>query len=177
MYTAALREFEAHAFLGAGFEVHESLHVLEHTLRSLPTVDSPVKLRRARRHDLSSVLSVDHQAFEPFWQLDEAGIREAIAATPSARYRVADNGAVVGYAICGRADSVGFIQRLAVHPQVLRSGIGSALIVDALRWLKRRGVRQALVNTQPGNSPALSLYQRLGFTLREEPLLVLTWHR
>jgi ribosomal protein S18 acetylase RimI-like enzyme len=56
---------------------------------------------------------------------------------------------------------------LAVAPQVRRQGIGQGLLLDGLHWMRRRGVRRAVVNTQVGNEAALSLYYDTGF--RREP--------
>ena len=104
---------------------------------------------------------VDRAAFPPFWQFDAHGLDEALRATPRTRFRAAvgpgeGGAAVVGYAICGRSGSRGFVQRLAVHPDAHRQGIGRGLLLDGLRWMRRRGVRRAVVNTQLGNDAALS---------------------
>jgi GNAT superfamily N-acetyltransferase len=65
------------------------------------------------------------------------------------------------------------VQRLAVHPAVQGRGIGAALLSDGLRWLRRWGARDALVNTQEGNHRSLRLYQRAGFVLQPDGLAVL----
>jgi ribosomal protein S18 acetylase RimI-like enzyme len=173
--TAALRTDEAAPFHKVGFETIESLIVLRHPLRPLP--DTPdVRLRRARRRsDLAATLAIDGLSFTPFWRLDEAGLTEALTATPHSRFRVATvDGAVVGYAICGRAADTGYLQRLAVHPDHGRRGIGSALVIDALGWVRRRGATSLLVNTQLDNGAAVDLYLALGFTPEPEQLSVLS---
>jgi ribosomal protein S18 acetylase RimI-like enzyme len=163
-------------FLQAGFEVHERLHLLVRSLDDLPA-SAPVDLRRGHHADRPVVLEVDAAAFPPFWRLDAAGLADALAATPSARFRVAVDRKrprpVVGYAVTGRAGPRGYLQRLAVQPDRQRSGIGGALVVDGLRWLRRWGAKEVLVNTQEGNEPAVRLYESLGFTLRPEGLAVL----
>lgn len=172
--TSALSPIEQAGFLGAGFEVHERLHLLEHDLRSLPRVDTS-RLRRAGAADHPAVLAVDHRAFPPFWRIDEASLGEALSATPNSRFRVATRDEeVVGYAVTGRAGRRGFLQRLAVDPAIHRQGLGRALAVDALRWLRRWRVDQAVVNTQMGNEAALALYLSLGFRQEASGLSVLT---
>ena len=172
--TAALRPNDAYVFGLAGFALHERLHVLRHDLTGdLPA--SPHDLRRARRRDRQHVLSVDRLAFESFWHLGPDGLDEALNATSSVRFRVVGEPAVLGYAVCGRALDIGYLQRLAVHPDHLRRGIGAALVVDSLRWLRRRRGRMMLVNTQESNANALALYQHLGFTLEPEHLTVMAW--
>lgn len=171
--TGALNERERGGFEAAGFEPHEQLHLLAHDLRHLPDVPER-HLRRARHGDRGRALAIDAAAFPPFWRLDADGLREAIDATPVARFRVAvGRSDVVGYAVTGRAGSRGYLQRLAVDPASHGHGHGAALVVDGLRWLRRRKASQCVVNTQAGNERALALYQRLGFVLQPSGLLVL----
>ena len=46
----------------------------------------------------------------------------------------------------------------------LEQGSKIALVSDALRWMARWRVQRALVNTHVGNTAALALYHRFGFT-------------
>jgi ribosomal protein S18 acetylase RimI-like enzyme len=174
--TAALAAPEQAPFLAAGFAVRERLHLLTRPVGDLPEVSyRGAVLRRGRHAHRSGVLAVDAAAFPSFWRLDASGLDDALAATPSSRLRVAldADGGVVGYAVTGRAATRGYLQRLAVLPDQHGQGIGSALVVDGLRWLGRWGARDVLVNTQEGNQAAVRLYQRLGFRLQPEGLAVL----
>lgn len=175
--TGALAVPEQAPFLGAGFSVEERLDVLSIDLEDVtgePRRIAGLLIRRARGTDRREVLVVDHLAFDHFWQLDEIGLADALDATPRTRFRVAVGGStestsapVVGYMITGRAASNGFLQRVAVHPTWQRRGVGRALVLDGLVWLKKRGVERAVVNTQPANGKALALYESIGF--RREP--------
>jgi len=170
--TAALGAAESRGFITAGFTVREHLHLLAHDMRGLGAPPG-ASLRRGRRSDRGAALAVDAAAFDAFWCLDEAGLDEAIAATPSSRFRVADEGRVLGYAVTGRAGDRGFLQRLAVTPTEEGRGLGAALALDGLRWLQRRGVVHTVVNTQERNTRALALYERLGFHREPGGLAVL----
>lgn len=177
--TSALAPAEQGGFKAVGFEVYERLHLLSHTLEDVPrTADSPVPIRRGRSSDWPAVLDVDAGSFAPFWRLDHDGLREAIEATPVSRFRVASprrGGPVLAYAVTGLSGNQGYLQRLAVHPDRRRGGLGRALALDGLRWLKRKAVSEAVVNTQLGNDAALRLYLSLGF--REEPIQLAVLHR
>lgn len=166
--TAALTPPEQAPFLAAGFEEEERLRLLTHDLRHLPPAPD-ASLRRAVEADYPAVLAVDAVSFSPFWQLDPWSLQDAIDATPFARFRVAIDASnqVVGYIVSGRTQRRGYVQRLAVRPDQRGRGIGSALVLDGLRWMRRRGVECAVVNTQLHNEEARRLYLRLGF--REEP--------
>lgn len=178
--TPALAPSQRHPFLAVGFEEHEHLHLLTHDLTSLPRAGRAARrragysLRRGSVDDHARVLEIDAAAFPPFWHLDAAGLDEALAATPRTRFRVAvHQGGVVAYAIGGRAGRQGYLQRLAVHPAHQRAGLGSTLVVDSLRWMRRRGALNVVVNTQVENQAALALYERLGFRLQPAGLAVL----
>lgn len=176
--TGALSPAEQASFRAAGFQASEHLHLLAHDLTAMPDTPVPpaVTFRRAGRADRPAVLHVDARAFDGFWRLDEAGLDEALTATPHSRFRVAtdgEHGDVVGYAITGRAGRRGYVQRLAVDPDWQRAGLGAALVGDGLRWLRRWRVERVMVNTQLQNARALALYERLGFRRESVGLAVL----
>jgi GNAT superfamily N-acetyltransferase len=174
--TSALHQHELEPFLQNGFEVHERLHLLRHDLHHLPT-PRPLTLRRAWRRDRPAVLALDGVAFDDFWALDPTGLDDAVRATPVSRFRLhrePDGHRVDAYAVTGRAGGRGYLQRLAVHPDRQRHGLGTALVADALGWLRRGGATQALVNTQERNGGALALYLACGFELEPTGLAVLT---
>lgn len=177
LYTAAVGPAERDAMAKDEFTVYEELHLLRHDLRSpIPDLTdrrSRPRLRRGRRRDHAALLELDSSAFGPFWRLDRDGLREALDATPISRLRVTDDGARSGYSITGRAGTNGYLQRLAVAPDVESRGLGTALLADSLHWLRRRGVTSVLVNTQMGNHRALDLYERVGFERESERLSVL----
>jgi ribosomal protein S18 acetylase RimI-like enzyme len=132
----------------------------------LPDIDGSIAIRRARRRDHRSVLTVDQAAFEPFWRLDQAGLRDALRATSFRYFRVVRNDTVLsGYAISGRSGPAGYLQRLAISPHQQGQGAGAALVIDGLRWMARWGATQAWVNTPQHNTGALRLYEHLGFEL------------
>jgi len=172
--TPALPRGEWRPYLDTGFTVREELHLLGHDLLDLPHRPSPdraARLRRVHRRDRLRVLAVDHAAFQPFWRLDEESLEDAVRATPSTRFRMDRGGR--GYALTGRAGDRGYVQRLAVDPAAQGAGLGTALLLDGLWWLRRWRVREALVNTQSANEGAVRLYEGLGFRRRPEGLAVL----
>jgi GNAT superfamily N-acetyltransferase len=168
--TGALSPLEQAGFLAAGFDVEEHLRLLAIDLTDqLPPVPPGPAIRRVPRWRRPEVLAVDRAAFMEFWQFDLSGLMDALNATPSVRFRMilGPEGQTSAYAICGRAGGRGFVQRLAVRPDVQRTGSGARLLLDGLHWMKRHGVARAVVNTQVGNGAALSLYLKTGF--KEEP--------
>jgi GNAT superfamily N-acetyltransferase len=172
--TGALPSPDSAAFLDAGLEVHERLHLLVREIAGPPA--PPARpLTRATPRDRRAIVALDDVAFAPFWQLGRAGIHDALDATPTSRLRVgrAPGLGVAAYAITGCAGLHGYLQRVAVHPDARRCGWGRALVADALVWLWHQGATRAFVNTQAANRDALDLYTAMGFELLPDGLCVM----
>lgn len=160
--TAALEPREQAVFADQGFSLLRSLTLLRLELDdALPQPGH--RLRRVRSRRATELLAIDHAAFDEFWRFDATALREAIQATPHHLLRANAGRPTQGYALTGLANDRGYIQRLAVVPNVHGRGLGTALLVDALRWLRRRGALIAYVNTQDDNVRATDLYRRHGF--------------
>ena len=102
-----------------------------------------------------------------------ANLTDIRNATPHHRARRRDvDGTLQAFAITGAAGRTGYLQRLAVHPDHQRSGLGSALVTDSLRWMRRRSLATAMVNTGVDNHPAQQLYDRFGFRPLPERLTI-----
>lgn len=157
--TAASARVESH-----GFTVIQELVLLQHDEPA--HVPSP-SMRTARLLVGSdpAAAAIDRAAFGPRWSLDARAVHDVRTATPRHRGRavLTDADAVAAYAITGRDSRLGFLQRLAVHPDHQRAGMGLALVHDSLRWLARWRVHRVLVNTPTTNEAALALYEGVGF--------------
>lgn len=185
--TPALNPMEAEPFFQAGFTLYERLHLLARDLGAttvctrarVEAEPAPgVELVQARRWHRRTMLDIDAKAFQGFWRFDHYSLGEALKATPHSYPRLARlDGRYIGYAVTGRTESRGYLQRLAVDPAVQGRGVGTALVEDSSNWLRRRGVPTSLVNTQVTNQRALDLYLKLGFIQQREGLMVLRWDR
>ena len=149
--------------IDCGFTVRERLHLLEHDLTELPPPSGST--RRATRAERPTLVTIDRDAFDDFWRFDDVALREAERATPRTRTLVAPRtGDLAGFGLFGRGDATGYVQRLAIAPAAQGAGLGRAVLGDGLRWLAVQGATRALVNTQEGNTRALDLYARAGFS-------------
>lgn len=174
--TGALALSATNAFVEHGFERVQTLALLKATISRRTEFATPVHELRSIRgpQQLSVAARIDAEAFESGWELDAPSIVDACHATPQHRIRLAvtSTDEPGGYVITGRNGSAGFVQRLAVRPELEGQGIATSLLVDGLHWLQRRGVREILVNTDFGNRRALDLYERFGFSLLPDSLHV-----
>jgi ribosomal protein S18 acetylase RimI-like enzyme len=176
--TGALFPLSTPAFLAAGFEVIDTLSLLELDLQEHAPdrthARHVARLRRLRPSHLDEAAAVDQRAFPAPWANNTAALRDIVTATPRYRARcVHQDGRMVAFSISGRASTWGYVQRLAVDPSAQRRGLARLLVADALDWMRRRDVERVLVNTATDNAAALALYRSLGFVERPERLTIL----
>jgi ribosomal protein S18 acetylase RimI-like enzyme len=178
--TGAVTESSADTLQRQGFDVAQRLHLLDLSLvgwRAPAT--NHVRTSQLRVRDRHIAAEVDRAAFGSPWALDTTGIAETCMATPAHRSRAVDGSSLgyeglTAYAVTGRADYTGYLQRLAVRPEHQSHGVGWALTRDSLVWMQRRRLTRAMVNTHIDNNVALGLYQRFGFRVLPQGLVVLT---
>jgi ribosomal protein S18 acetylase RimI-like enzyme len=172
--TGALSEAAAAHLSEEGWETAGRLHLLQHDLQRIDR-PRPGAFRKGRGAHLGEIAAVDRSAFPTEWQLGRQGLTEALAATPRSRTRIYRQGrAITAFAISGMAGGDGYLQRLAVVEAGRRGGVGRQLTLNALRWMRRRRARRALVNTYEGNDAALGLYEGVGFHELSPGLVVLS---
>jgi ribosomal protein S18 acetylase RimI-like enzyme len=168
-----LPEASAGIWLSAGYQPHLLLDLYSRDLSgSQPAPGHAVSSGSSR--DWEDIRAIDHAAFPTFWRLEVDGLKEALAATPHSGILTArrEQG-TVGFAIVGVGSIAGYLQRVAVHPEHGRLGIGRSLVRAANRWAKRRGGRSMMLNTQPDNEAAARLYISEGFQKMPDQLTVL----
>jgi ribosomal protein S18 acetylase RimI-like enzyme len=70
---------------------------------------------------------------------------------------------LVGVVIATHDGRKGWINRLAVHPDVRRQGVGLRLIAEAERVLHDQGLPIIAALIEPENQPSLALFERAGY--------------
>ncbi len=56
-----------------------------------------------------------------------------------------------------------WVSDLVVERRLRRQGIGSALVLAAQEWSRRKGISRMVLEMQPKNHPAIGLAEKLGF--------------
>ena len=176
--TNAVAEPVASALAATGFEMVQDLLLLrrahdETPAFGIPRDARPRALRRAIGHT-ADLLDLDGVAFGADWALDAEMLADALAATAVSRVFVSRRDDVLqGFVVVGVTGRTGYIQRLAVHPSVRRSGVGARLLARALQWTDRRGATHTVVNTEVDNAAARALYVGFGFAQLPDRLVVM----
>ncbi len=61
-------------------------------------------------------------------------------------------------------DPIGEVYVVGVDPDAQGRGLGRAMTLAGLHWLRSRGLSQAMLYVEADNEPALAVYRSLGFT-------------
>jgi ribosomal-protein-alanine N-acetyltransferase len=73
------------------------------------------------------------------------------------------NDKIVGTTIINNKGKSGYISSVMVHPDCRRKGIATKLMTDALDYIRRRRKMRAVLHVDSTNTPAKSVYIKLGF--------------
>jgi ribosomal protein S18 acetylase RimI-like enzyme len=128
-----------------------------------------VMIRRASLSDLGSLFSLETDCFET---LEERFTRRQVARllkNPRALTFIAEReGQPLGWAIAlirrHRVGRSGRLYSLAVAPNARGAGVGRALAGAVLSALAEAGLERCFLEVRAENTPAIRLYEALGFT-------------
>jgi ribosomal-protein-alanine N-acetyltransferase len=167
VYSPALYPEATRVWSKAGFALFSRLDVME--IRLGPGLTPPRHpISPVRDPVWSSLVELDRHAFEGFWSMGEAGLVEAMRATPrSVVLEAWLDGALAGYALAGAQTMLSFLQRVAVAPVYSGQGVGTSLVRASMAWAAARGARVMVLNVRPENDRARLLYEREGFEMRD----------
>jgi len=84
------------------------------------------------------------------------------------RFFVKLDGSVVGIFALGEKPETLYIISLAVAPEYRRCGIGTYMLTYTSKLAKRMGKKGLELSVLKTNTPALQLYEKLGFIKKEE---------
>ena len=143
VYSPALYPEATRVWSKAGFDSFGHLDVMEMPIG--PSITPPRhQIQAARDPAWGSLVALDRLAFEGFWRMGEAGLVEAMRATPRSvvlEARLDDE--LAGYALTGAQTMLSFLQRVAVAPEFTGQGVGTSLIRASLAWAAARGCCEA----------------------------------
>lgn len=113
--------------------------------------------------DLNELMAIEQASFTVPWT---RGMLEDELYNSHAWYRVieADN-KIAGYAGMWKILDEGHITNIAVHTDYRRRGLARSLILDLIDHAKSCAIHALTLEVRVSNTPAVSLYEAMGFTV------------
>jgi mycothiol synthase len=144
--------------------------------RGLPEPDAgDFVLRSARLADADELASARNHSFEANWTGE--GYRSAVMTRPGydpAREIVAEapDGRIAAYTVywTDMRNKIGHFEPVGTHSDFRRRGLARAVMLSAMKQMQRDGITVATVHHLADNTPALRLYESIGFEKNYETL-------
>ena len=123
-------------------------------------MNGDLEIRPLAYADLPQVIAIERRAFPTPWSLAMFVLE---LSKPSGVCLAATiDGALVGYLVCSRYDTVWHLMNVAVEPRRQRQGIASALL-ERLFEQADKPSEQYTLEVRTSNDGAIRLYERFGF--------------
>ena len=110
---------------------------------------------------VAQIAQLEKRCFSDPWS--ENSIRSELTGCLSLWVVALDGDTVAGYvgsqSVLGESD----MMNVAVAPEYRRRGIAQALIQELIRRLSQQGNRSLMLEVRASNTPAITLYHKLGF--------------
>lgn len=103
------------------------------------------------------------------WNDPRKDIRRKLAVRPDLFLVGEVGGAVAGTVMVGYDGHRGWINYLAVAPELRRRGLGRLLMAEAERLLRREGCPKINLQVRASNPAVLAFYRRIGYA--EDPVV------
>ena len=123
-------------------------------------------IRAATLTDLDAIAEIDRHSFPRPWP--RATFEAELERDVGRLAVLVDRERVIAYCnywlVTGEVIGEVHILAIATHPDHRRGGIGARLLAHALADARTHGCTLATLEVRRGNTPAIALYERAGFT-------------
>ena len=120
-----------------------------------------LQIRRMQAEDLAEVLRIERENFSQPWS--ENGFRSSLQMENTCYLVAVLDGAIAGYYGYLRALDEADITNVAVDEGARRCGIARQMLTELMRTGYAEGIRDFTLEVRAGNTPAVRLYESLGF--------------
>ncbi|AAS96155.1 ribosomal protein S18-alanine N-acetyltransferase [Nitratidesulfovibrio vulgaris] len=116
---------------------------------------------RLGREDMGEVAALEQACFSTPWSEEQFLL--AFEQRIFSVFALRDQERIVAYAAVYHAAGELEILNIAVHPDRRRHGLGRRLLGILLQVAVKMGITRAVLEVRTGNTPAIGLYEALGF--------------
>lgn len=121
-----------------------------------------IRYERMKEAHVAQIAELEKQCFSDPWS--EKSVASELENPLALWLAAVENGRVLGYAGSQTVMDETDMMNIAVHPDFRHQGIAKGLIESLIAELKERGSHCLTLEVRLSNMPAVSLYEKLGFT-------------
>ncbi len=119
-------------------------------------------IRPMAAEDIPAVAGMEKALFRSPWP--EKSFEYEVASNPHGYQLVAEHdGEAVGYLVAWFVVDELQIATIGVKPEWQGRGIGTLLMIAAIKWALAKGASSITLEVRPSNERAIKLYEKLGF--------------
>jgi ribosomal-protein-alanine acetyltransferase len=132
------------------------------TIKTSPTTRrTSISFNKLTLVEIPLVLSIEEQNSDYPWS--QLQFTTSIENNDNLCYCLSLNGKTVGYLIAMLAVDIVDILNIGIDPDYKRQGHGTALLNHLIKELKKRSIREILLEVRAANKSAIQFYKRQGF--------------
>jgi ribosomal-protein-alanine N-acetyltransferase len=119
-------------------------------------------IRNMQESDILAIMEIEHSSFTTPWS-DISFLSELYKKNGISKVALFD-GRLIGYVCVNYVLHESHILNLAVHQEFRRQGVGTILMNEILKELKKKGCVFIYLEVRISNTAAQQFYERFGFT-------------
>jgi ribosomal protein S18 acetylase RimI-like enzyme len=109
-------------------------------------------------------MEIEKKCFKPSWHQNKDDFLR-YSKRPNSRFSVAmDNDKAIAYLQVAASGKLGYLGRVAVHPNHQRKGIATTLMTEAMKWFGDNNATLIKLRSPQTDIPAHNLYRNFGFS-------------
>lgn len=128
-----------------------------------------LRFRPAREPDLPRLVELESASHAHPWTEEQLrrelshGYSTVLCAEPAGEGDEARSPRILGFVVYWVIHDEMHVLDVVTAPEARRTGVGRALLVEAIGEARRRGAARSLLEVRRSNAPAIALYRALGF--------------
>ncbi len=126
-------------------------------------------IRKAKKEDLDDIMEIEKKCFPGPIAYSKSQLRYLLLHANSASFVEICRSVIRGFVIATfhEGSSIGHIETIDVDPAYAKLGIGLKLLTHAEDDMRKRGKKWSLLEVSEGNRPALRLYNKAGYVVKD----------
>ncbi|MDO8672228.1 MAG: GNAT family N-acetyltransferase [Dehalococcoidia bacterium] len=155
---------EAKWFIKHGWpQIDEIVIYTRGSCRIKVVAGASLRLEQFQPQDLDELLALEAAAFPFLWWSGRVDFLHYVSLPEVRAFVLKVEGRMAGYVSFTKRGRQGFLDRIAVQPDLQGRGYGAKLLLFVLEQLDKAGATTVALNTQVTNRRAQNLYQTYGF--------------